>query len=218
MLRRLWPLLLLTSANMAAAQSASLEWMPVAGAFVPAADLAQAEIDGANVAISQKPGAIAGARLVAWWSRRVGFEGHYGYAFSQGRAKSGSGGDVCVQDSSLVCSANVWFASTKLLFRFAPRSYRGWYVFGGLGLAVVGHTGDFWPTKGAVTDLGGVLNVGGVVDISKRFGVRLDVEDYLYSFKLRVEDDPQLGTFELQGHTQNDLVFTVGMLWRLTVY
>jgi hypothetical protein len=225
MARKAWPValsLLLVNWSAGAAQTESLEWVAFGGLFVPTADLArttfvQPPLDAAEVKIKQAIGPVVGARLVAWWGT-VGWESAFAYAFSEGRVNvTGVPGpeDVCAETPGAECGANVWYASSKLLFRFAPQPYRGWYVFSGAGLAVAGHLGDLWERSGAFTDLGVVVNVGGVIDISRRFAIRIDAEDYIYQFKAKVEDDPVLGTTVVSSKWQNDLVFTAGLVIRI---
>ena len=108
----------------------------------------------------------------------MGWEGNFAYALSDVRLTSAGGTDACEQGVN--CSANVWLASTKLMFRYAPGTYKGWYVFAGAGISVVGHVGDFWESAAATTDVGGVVNIGGVnvvPDDADLVGVPLTVGD-----------------------------------------
>ncbi|HSG81770.1 MAG TPA: hypothetical protein VLC48_05960 [Gemmatimonadota bacterium] len=194
------------------AQSATFEWVPYGGVFVPTRELGTTEIGGTTYEIKQKTSAALGARLVGWWSRVIGWEGNFAYALGDGQLKSAAGGDYCAtQDVS--CSADVWFASSKLLFRYAPSERL--YLFGGAGVMVSGHVGDLWERADATTDLGGVVGIGGVFDISRRFAIRVDAEDYFYKFAPKLESDPEVGTFTGCSKVQNDLVFSAGLVIRL---
>jgi hypothetical protein len=195
------------------AQTTSFEWVPYGGLFVPTRDLGTATISGTDYAIRQETGAAFGARLVGWWSRVVGWEGNFAYSLSDVKLTSAGGTDACAGGTN--CSSNVWFASSKLMFRYAPETYKGWYVFAGGGLAVAGHVGDFWDQADATTDLGGVVGIGGAIDLSKRFAIRIDAEDYFYKYEPQLEDDPESGTFAGCSKVQNDLVFSVGVIIRL---
>jgi hypothetical protein len=204
---------MLVCASGAAAQGATFEWIPYGGVFVPTRELGTATISGTDYEIKQNAGATFGARLIGWWGRIVGWEGNFAYSISDAQLKAADGTDACAQGTN--CAANVWFASSKLMFRYAPGTYRGWYVFAGLGFAVSGHVGDFWEAADATTDLGGVVNLGGAIDLSPRFAIRIDAEDYFYRFEPKLEDDPEVGTFSPCSKVQNDLVFSVGFIIRL---
>lgn len=206
--------LLALFASTGATQTTSFEFVPYGGAFVPTGELGTADIEGTIYEIKQKTSAAFGGRLVAWWSRVVGWEGNFAYALSDGELKTSAGQDFCTTPGA-TCKADVWFASSRLLFRYAPREYRGWYVFAGAGVAVIGHVGDLWEQADATTDLGGVLGIGGVLDISPRFAVRIDAEDYLYKYAPKLDLDPELGTFTGSSGTQHDLVFSAGLIIRM---
>jgi len=220
--KRIWPLvvlLTLVSAQPLAAQAASLDFVPYVGLFMPTSDLVNTTFVSppsttVQVKIRQTVGVQLGARLVAWWSRGVGWEGNFAYALSQAEAKI-NGVDQCSQ-SGAKCDANVWFISSKIMFRYAPQPYTGWSLFGGVGLAVAGHVGDFWENAQAQTDLGGVLNAGGSFDLSRIFAIRVDLEDYIYQFKAVIENDPLLGTVQASAKWQNDFVLSAGLVIRLS--
>ncbi len=219
--KRFWPLAVLLTplyAQPLGAQAVSLDFVPYVGVLLPTSDLARTSFvtspgDTTRLAIRQNVSVQLGARLVAWWSKGVGWEGTFAYSLGSAKAEVG-GANLCDQ-SDAKCDANVWYASSKILFRYAPQDYTGWAVFGGVGLAVAGHVGDFWEASQALTDLGGVLNVGGSYDLSKRFAIRVDLEDYIYQFKATIEDDPLLGTVQASSKWQNDLVLSAGLVIRL---
>lgn len=224
MAMRLWPaavLVTLLSASPLAAQATSIEFVPYVGALIPTNDLAKATFvdasqNSVSVAIRQKVAVQLGGRLVAWWSNTVGWEGTFAYAIGTAEAKvegGGTDGDLCERPDAK-CDANVWYASSKLLLRYAPQPYKGWQLFGGAGLGVAGHVGDFWEEGQALTDLGVVLNGGASYDLSRIFAIRLDVEDYIYPFKARLEDDPEVGTTDISTQWQNDLVISAGLVLR----
>ncbi|MEE9156618.1 MAG: hypothetical protein V3U38_08200, partial [Gemmatimonadota bacterium] len=61
---------------------------------------------------------------------------------------------------------------------------------------------------------GGVIDIGVTYNLSRRFAIRADAEDFLYSFKGRVtigEDDQ----IETDSRFQNDLLFTAGLVIRI---
>ncbi len=211
---------LLLTPGLASAQDETFEWVPYAGAFVPTGELARTTVTPdagipITLDIEQETAFMFGSRIVAWWSPTWGWEGNFGYALSNASVTADGGVDACAEVEELNCSSSVWMASSKILARWAPSDTGNWYLFGGLGLAVVGHVGEIWTNGDATTDLGGVVGAGAVFDLSRRFAIRLDVEDYIYSFKPKLEDDPGLGTADLQSRTQNDLAFSLGLVIRI---
>ncbi|KPK65081.1 MAG: hypothetical protein AMS21_05740 [Gemmatimonas sp. SG8_38_2] len=223
MAKRIWPLVVLltvVSAGPLAAQATSIEFVPYGGALLTMGDLAGATLvdtvtsEETALTLRQKTGLVLGGRLVAWWSRTVGWEFGFAYALSTMEAKVEDGRDRCGEAGGQ-CNANVWDTSSKILLRYAPRPYRGWQVFGGAGLAVTGHVGEFWEEGEALTDLGGVFNVGASLDLSRVLAIRIDVEDYLYKFEPTLKDDPLVGSVETS-KLQNDLVISAGLVIRLS--
>ncbi|KPK65632.1 MAG: hypothetical protein AMS21_04210 [Gemmatimonas sp. SG8_38_2] len=220
--KRIWPLavlLALVSAQPLAGQANSLDFVPFVGLLVPTSDLARSTFvappdEATVIAIRQNAGVQLGARLVAWWSRSVGWEGTFAYSLGTAEAKLGES-NLCGQPDAK-CDANVWYASSKILFRYAPQPYSGWALFGGVGLAVAGHVGDFWDNAQAKTDLGGVLDVGASYDLSRIFAIRVDLEDYIYQFNAKIEGDPVLETVLANSKWQNDLVFSAGLVIRIS--
>lgn len=201
-------------------QDETFEFVPYIGVYMPTGELARTTITpdvGIPIIldVEQKTAFMFGARLMAWWSAVWGWEGNFGYALSDASVTADGGVDACAQAEDLNCSSSVWTASSKILARWEPSDNGSWYLFGGLGLAVIGHVGEIWTNGEATTDLGGVIAVGGVIDLSRRFAIRLDVEDFVYSFNPKIEDDPGLGTADLQPRTQNDLAFSLGLVIRL---
>lgn len=215
--------LALLNAESAAAQKLTLDFVPYAGVFQPVTDLATSNagnpsVGNADLVVSQGEGFLFGTRLRAWWSRAFGWEGNFAYALSDGEIRvddpAGSGDDIC-EDRNLKCNASVWFASSKLIFRLAPRPYTGWSLHVGGGVAVINRVGDLWEEADGTADIGGTLGIGGTFDLSETLGLRIDAEDFLYSFKVSVENNPELGTSDAVSNFQNDLVFSVGLVVRL---
>ncbi len=201
----------------AAAQHETFEFAPYVGAYVPTGVLTHATITPVGdptfeVDIEQDAALMFGGRLVAWWSRVLGWEGAFSYALSDVRVTDPDGTDACATFSELSCTADVWGATSKLLARWAPSESGHWYLFGGLGLAVVGHGGDFWTIGDATTDLGGVVGAGAVLDLSPRFALRLDIEDWIYSFDPKVKDDEEIDSVDLDSQGQNDLAISLGLV------
>lgn len=209
------------AAHPAEGQEASFEVVPLVGVLLPSGDLARGtltEAGGAttDIAVDQKSGVLLGVRVGSWWSRVFGWEASFGYALGEvdARADSGAGGQsLCGPEFD--CGGDVWTFNSRIRARWPPDPGSRWYLYGAAGLAVVGHLGDVWERGQATTDLGGVLGIGAALDLSDRFGLRLDVEDYLYTYKPRIEDDPEVGTLDGEARTQNDVVISLGLTARL---
>lgn len=201
--------------------SQQIEIEPMAGLFFPLADRAEQPISDSvfgagTLTVRQLASPALGARIVAWWSRSLGWEaGYFSYAFSDGEAVASLGAtDVCTDVPGASCQASVWFVSSKLLYRFARASARGPRLHTGGGIAVIGHQGALWGEGDAVTDLGGVLLVGGSLDLSDRFALRVDAEGYFYSFDGAAE--PIAGSpAPSASKFQTDLIVTGGLVIRV---
>jgi hypothetical protein len=200
----------------AAGQDQKLDIMPVVGLYAPTNDLAVLlPAQGGTqqtVTFRHKAGLLLGARLVAWWTRTIGWEGSFGYALSEGRREL-DGSSTCGTEPAS-CKANVWIASSKLLGRWRPQADGTWFLFGGAGLSVVGHTGDFWSDSDAVTDLAGVLNAGAVFDLARLIDLRFEVEDHIYQFKPRIEGSSGM-PLTLGARWQHDLVVSASVAFRI---
>lgn len=203
-----------------AQQGDEFEVAPRVGVLVPTATLARGTVtrpggDPIALSISQETGLLVGARITAWWSGTWGWEADFGHAFSNAEVEGEGVGSFCGGDEELECSANVWVASSRLLWRLLHRSGAPGSLYASLGVTVVGHTGTFWRRGEATTDLGLVAGLGGAVELSRRFALRLDVEDHAYRFRPEIRDDPEIGTVSSGQRLQNDLVVSAGLSIRL---
>ncbi len=195
--------------------SETLEWIAFAGGLLPTRDLATVSglgLGSGTHTLQQQAGAVVGTRITAWWSRHIGWDVGFSYSPGSVSATSEGGGDACgsgIED----CTGDVWVGASRLLIRYVPASEGSWYLFGGMGVVVVGHSGAVWEQEGALTDFGGAIGVGGAYELSRRFALRLELEDYIYSFRADFEADSHL---ELVGGTklQNDLVLSLGLAIR----
>lgn len=205
----------------ALAQESSFEIVPVVGAYLPTGALARGSLTEpgggvTDIAVDQNTGFLLGIRIGNWWSRVFGWEGAFSYVQSDldVRANDGSG-EQSLCDSGLDCGGDMWTFTSRINARWFPGSATRWYLFGSAGLAVVGHVGDVWERGQATTDLGGVFAIGAALDLSDRLALRLDVEDYLYTYKPSIDDDPDLGTLDGEARTQNDIAISAGVIIRL---
>jgi len=194
----------------------TLEWVALAGAYAPMSSLGTISGLGSSdgtYSLTQDAGFAVGVGVAAWWQRYLGWDASF--VLVPGgtvTATSGSGADACGSDLP-DCTSDVWVGTSRLLLRYMPPDSDRWNVYLAGGLSVTGHHGAVWQQKGAMTDLGGVLGVGGAWDISPRFALRGEVEDYIYSFNPRFE--PETGVvLEGSPKLQNDLLFSVSLAIR----
>jgi hypothetical protein len=193
------------------------EWVGLVGALVPTGELGVLSGFGGTSTeyqLTQKVAPTFGFGIAAWWSRHVGWDATFSYAIGEVESKPVAGGaDACgsaIED----CSSDVWLATSRLLVRYSPDEAARWNLYGAGGLAVVGRHGKVWNQAGALTDLGGVLAVGGTYDFSRRWGLRLNLEDYLYVFDPDFETDAGLENVGGK-RRQNDLLLSLGVVIRL---
>jgi hypothetical protein len=67
------------------------------------------------------------------------------------------------------------------------------------------------------TNLGGVASVGGVMRLDRRFSVRIDAQQYLFSSAFDDSYTPHLGTAPAPEHAsrpRHDFVLLAGFSWR----
>jgi hypothetical protein len=153
---------------MAAAAHAQVEIAPYAGVYRPTSILGS----GAGVTLKQQPSIALGVRVAHWWPGHWGIEGTLGYAPSPLKG---------TQDPSPV-SAHIFAASAQGRLRVTSAVARvGLYMGGGVGL--VNHGGFAYPSwyAGPTTYLGGIVNVGASIRLTKRLNVRFNAEDFIYS-------------------------------------
>jgi hypothetical protein len=191
--------LTLVRAAPALAQLPGIELSPFVGAFVPLTDLV--DEGGINLTVSQKDALAVGGRVKVKFPGPLGVEGTFLYAFSD--VESDDAGDVVDVDAS------VWAASGKLVYTFGLPMVPVSFNTSG-GVALVSHNPDVEDAE-SETDVGGVVGVGLRLDPPGLLAVRLDVEDYLYSFQAEGEEGDALGDSQFQ----SDLVVSVGLVFEL---
>jgi hypothetical protein len=181
------------------AQLPGIEVSPFVGALVPLTDLVdEAAID---LTASQKEALAVGGRVKVKFPGPLGVEGTFLYAFSD--VESDDAGEVVDVNSS------VWAASGKPVYTFGLPMVPVSFNASG-GVALVSHDPDVEGAE-SETDVGGVVGVGLRLDPPGLLGVRLDVEDYLYSFQPESEEGIELADSQFQ----SDLVVSVGLVFEL---
>ncbi len=188
------------------AQTAALELEPFAGVYLPASDLVDEEGAGGGVVrVAQRNGLIYGARATLWMGGGVGLEGAVGV--------SGSDAEVTGLGTETSTASTVWTASGRLMLTVGLSGAPAWF-HGGLGLALVGRSGEaFDPLEGS-RDLGGVIDIGARFAASRWLAFRVDLEDYVYSSELARADGAG-NRSEFAGRLQHDVVISAGLAIRL---
>ena len=204
-----------------AAAQIQVDLIPYAGAYFTTNDLVAINLAGsagdtATLKTSQRPAVLLGGRVDVWLSPTWGVEGNFAYAFSDGELKSSFGGgteDLCTTGAD--CSAYVWYGSVKALYRIKPAPESQYTVHFAAGGAYIGRGGAFYDEGDATdtSDIGGVIGIGVDVAVSPMFGVAVDLEDYVYTYKTDIEIDGT--TYPASSKIQNDLVFSVGLVIHL---
>ena len=213
-------LALAATAAPARAQQESLEIVPTVGILIPTGTLTRGVVTPPGgipvpLAISQETGPLVGARVTAWWSTDWGWEVRFDQAYGDAEVEGEGVGSFCDGAGELECGANVWIASSRVLRRFGLGPGAPWSLHAGLGVTVVGHTGEFWRRGEATTDLGLSAGLGVALELSQRLALRLDADDHVYRFRPEIRDDPVLGTVDSGQRLQNDVVVSVAVAIRL---
>lgn len=183
----------------ALAQLPGIEISPYVGAFVPLTDLVDEE--DLDLTVSQKEALALGGRVKVKFPGPLAVEGTFMYALSD--IESDDRGEVVEVDAS------VWAASGRLVYTFGLPAVPVSFNASG-GVAIVGHDPDVEGAE-SETDIGGVVGLGLKLDPPGLLGVRVDVEDYLYSFHAEGEAGEELGDSQFQ----SDLVVSVGIVFEL---
>jgi len=190
------------------AQAPALDASVFGGAAIPATYLGRTP---GGATLSQAVTPVAGLRITAWWSA-IGWDAAFVYGPGSVESDAGGSGAVCAPAAG--CDVSVWYMSSRLLARWQPRDGGRLTLFGGGGLVVAGHDGDFLDHRGALTDLGFTLGAGALLRLSRAFALRFDVEDHIYAFRPAKDDEP-IAPFDGTERTQHDVVLSVGLSWRL---
>jgi hypothetical protein len=107
---------------------------------------------------------------------------------------------------------------------FVSSTVQGWLtqpgsrfgVFAGAGPALIFERGYGTATEQR-TNLGGVASFGAVMRLDRRFSVRLDAQQYLFSSTFTDTYTPHLGTAPMPQHAsrlRHDFVVLAGFSWR----
>lgn len=178
------------------------------GAAIPTADLVDVFVQQVGAfSLGHETGWTAGGRLGVWPSSRFGLEVEGAYVASDveivGVAPSGA--------ANVSVDANLFLGSLSGVYAFLapPLEAVALYVSGGVG---------FVSRNGAVFDaLDDTFDVGGVVGLGLRYGVgpgwrvRVDVRDYISSFKDGGLDAELIDAGGTGAQLQNDILISAGV-------
>ena len=201
--------------------AAQTQWEPYIGLYWPTNMLAS---DSGRTVKHQSSVAL-GLRVTKWWPSRWGFEASFGYAPSSLMST------YAKDNGSPAYAAHVLTVSAQALLRLTPPAARA-KLHLGAGVSLVGHGGGFaYPASPDYTGprifLGGIASLGGEIDLNSWLGLRIDVEDHMYSAHLGPCGISELGfgvcdvygghTLESTGsRLQNDLVLSFGFSMKVT--
>jgi hypothetical protein len=150
----------------------------------------------------------AGARLAIDLSHRWQLDG--GVAWSRSSTWEGAVGRALpsFEAQTMFLSGTVQGWLTEPGARFG--------VIAGAGPALIVERG-YGITPAQHTNLGGMLTFGGIMRLDRRFSVRIDAQQYLFSSTLEDPFTPHLGTAgppERTNRLRHDFVVLAGFSWR----
>jgi hypothetical protein len=151
----------------------------------------------------QTGGMAVGGRVTAWFSNRGAIEGSFWYApsrvtdvapYTDGFVGEEVAGHIVVADLRLVLSPVPQTSVVSVLLMGGP--------------AVIHRSGDVravGSTSGTVA--GGVLGVGLDIHLGRRFAMRAELDDYLYTFRFPEAEAGVIGMLKFR----HDLVLSLSM-------
>ena len=196
--------------------------VPWAGVFLPTSDLASEQnieqpVSGlpATVTLSQQTGPAFGLRGSRSLTARLAVELEAFLSLSEIELTGVRPGIGPLTEPSrdayvLVIGADIMYE----IFR-APFTPFAVHVLGGAGVVIRG--GDFFDEEGGFfsgmidggTSIAGVAGAGFRYGLSSRFGLRLDVRDYISSYSQTIDGQ------DLDSELQNDVVISGGLEFTL---
>jgi hypothetical protein len=212
-------LLLVAWPSSSAAQDEKLTTItPFAGFYLPTSDLVNNQavlnpgpIDPDGVSITQQSGFAFGVRVSRTLTGSVWLEGEVQYAISD--VKIVASRREPLPEPEWTGGARVLTLGANVLWEIyrAPFTPFGIHLMG--GLAAVNRGGEFFDEGGFFfsekldggTTVAAIAGIGARYGFSGRFGIRLDVRDYISSYSQSVPG----GDFEAE--LQNDIWITGGV-------
>lgn len=159
------------------------------------------------VAMESAPGeaTTVGLRVGRWLSNHWGVDA--GVAWSRNHSWQGS---TTLPPPSF--SNETVFTTAMLRVRPTPRA-AAISVSGGVGPALIFHRGNGTSLLTRQTDVGAVVGAAAEVRLSGRFGVRLDMQEYLFGSHFAQDYQPPLSTAPLEPagtRFRHELVVLIG--------
>jgi len=196
---------LLLAATTPAAAQRQLELTPFWTAFIPIAPV------GTNVegsVVRQQSALGAGGRLTAWGNNKVALD--FSLTYELTLASMYAGGQLGDVDSHLI------EGSVRLLYEIKPHpAGTSFFVAGGAAFnahrgaayrSLWGRRGTSFGDEASGTPWGPVFGAGFRYRVTRDLLVRIEAEDYIYSFS----GAAQMAPGGYPSHLQSDLVFAVG--------
>lgn len=175
---------------------------PMAGGYVPLSDAFEGVFVGGRVLteLSQDPAFLLGGR-VSVRAAKLGVEAEAGYVFSSMDLPP------ILTEAGISDDAKVFLGSLNVVYTVfeAPFSPVSFWVSGGVGLVTRG--GDFFEAWEDKSDPAGALGFGLRFGLGPLAALRVDLRDYIYSFR----PSRGGGDGDLESKLQNDVIATVGL-------
>ncbi len=178
------------------------------GAGIPTADLVEVLIPQVGAfSFGHEVGFTAGGRLAIWPTSRFGIEAEGAYVGSDVEVVGILAGFAA--DTSI--SANIFIGSLNLVYAVLapPLEAVALYLSGGVGY--ISRGGDFFTGLDDTGDIAGVVGIGLRYGVGPGWRLRVDVKDYLSSFKNQALDDQLQAAGGTGSQLQNDLVLSAGV-------
>jgi hypothetical protein len=204
-----------------------VEFTPVAGSYVPSADLFTAGTlpNAASARFRQKTGLALGGQVTAWVTDRFAIEGSFAHSGSGVELKEAYNPylDPCCAELTSSSAGHVSMVSARLLFVVVGRpSSRALYVLGGpvhVDRGDQGFTFNPCPNCAIYYTAVGMSSLGAVLGIGARFkvprtalAVRTELEDCRYHARFSGETGSDLGWSSWSSsRVQNDLLLSLGL-------
>lgn len=178
------------------------------------------DVAGAGRHALEQPERPSGARRLPGEATTAGAR----IAVDLSRSWQVDGGVAWSRSSNWEGAVSRTVASFEAQTLFLSGTLRGWLtepearlgVVAGLGPAVIVQRG-YGIADAQQTNLGGLLTLGGVMRLDRRFSLRLDVQQYLFSGAFDDPYTPHLGTAPESTNAsrlRHDLVVLAGFSWR----
>ncbi len=201
-------LALIATPSAVSAQEIQVAISGFGGAAIPTADLVDVLIPQVGAfSLGHEVGFTAGGRVAVWPTSRFGIEAEGAYVGSDVKVVGILAGFAA--DTSI--SANLFIGSLNAVWAVLapPLEPVALYLSGGIGY--VSRGGDFFTGLDDTSDIAGVVGIGLRYGVGPGWRLRVDVKDYLSSFKNEALDQQLQAAGGAGSQLQNDLVLSAGV-------